>query len=60
MAAVWIMSYLFASMCGAIAVLLAVYLSIRSGERKQARENLRADNAKNLPDYDNTFLGSTS
>jgi hypothetical protein len=48
MTAVWIMSYLFASMCGAIAVLAAAYYLINRSERKQARENLRADNAKNL------------
>jgi len=60
MAAVWIMSYLFAATCGAIGVLaLALYL-LKRAERKQVRENLQADNARNLPDYDNTFLGSTS
>lgn len=60
MLAVWIMSYLFASTCGAIAVLAIAYYLITRSERKQARENLLADNAKNLPDYDTTFLGSTS
>ena len=60
MAAVWIMSSLFASMCGAIALLATVLYLLKREERKQARENLFADNAKNLPDYDNTFLGSTS
>ena len=60
MAAVWIMSYLFASMCGAIAVLALTWYLITRAERKQARENLHADNAKNLYTHDDTFLGSTS
>jgi len=48
MTAVWIMSYLFTTMMGGIAVLAAAYYLINRSERKQARENLSSDNAKNL------------
>lgn len=48
MIAVFIMSYLFAAVCGA-AVFSAAFLHfINKWEREQARDNLHADNAKNL------------
>jgi hypothetical protein len=52
MTAVWIMSYLFASMCGGIAVLAAAWYLINRSERKQASNNLHADNARNLTSVD--------
>lgn len=51
MPAVWIMSYLFMSLLGANAVLATAYYYFVSKPRKQARQNLFADNSRNLENH---------